>query len=61
MGGGEEDAYKVTKDTLQKFWKKRYEDQRDMEAKTPWKFCPWCGVRLAIAPVGHICGLSDFD
>jgi len=45
----------------QKLWRGRYDKQREMEKNTRWRFCPWCGSRLAIVIEGHICGFSDID
>lgn len=43
----------------QKRWKEEYAVQQAMEESTPWRYCPWCGSRLMVAPSGHICGYSD--
>jgi hypothetical protein len=54
-----EDANELT--PVQVYWRERYRQQRDMESKTLWRYCPWCGEALAITPLGHICGEPDID
>ena len=49
------------RDKQEQLWRDRYEKQREMEKTTNWRFCPWCGNRLAVYPAGHICGYSDID
>lgn len=45
----------------EEYWHNKYVAQREMENITPWKYCPWCGKILLVAPNAHICGEPDID